>query len=290
MSFRRLLFRLVISLLLLTITWGCVNVFSTADLRTEAAMSADGAAKARTLLQQMGAAHRIDAWDQAQTYTATFTDKFNGFIGKRTKPFPDDSTTLQLSYIPQTFDGRLTILDGKFKGKQWGIQAWQTYTQTEGEAPTFEENKDAKFWVPTYQYFIEFPNRIQQATAVAYAGEATINGIVCEGVIASWDTVAPQREVDQYLIWLNKSDHKIVKLEYTIREYGRSLAGAASFKDYKQFEGLTLPTYLPVESPLVKKGYLHEMRLVDLTFDQVPVSAIRVRGNLPNMGDQKVGS
>jgi len=49
--------------------------------------------------------------------------------------------------------------------------------------------------------------RIQNANALAYAGQATVNGKNCEGVLASWNTTAPQRDIDQYLIWLD-SDTK----------------------------------------------------------------------------------
>lgn len=37
-------------------------------------------------------------------------------------------------------------------------------------------------------------------TAVAYAGKQQIEGIICEGVLASWNQVAPQKTIVQYPI------------------------------------------------------------------------------------------
>lgn len=46
-----------------------------------------------------------------------------------------------------------------------------------------------------------------------YGGDKTINGNLCDGVLASWETTKPQRKIDQYLIWIDRETKRICKLE-----------------------------------------------------------------------------
>ena len=275
------------TLLLILAATGLIGYFHLADLRTETAVEGSDAARARALLKQMAVAHNADAWNELKTYRVSFEDEFYGPVGAFGNPFPGNRGVFDLTYIPGSFDGQMTFTEGKYKGRTWGIQSWQTYAAEKGSAPVFGKNKDAYFWLPTYQYFIEFPLRIQEATALNYAGGRTIGGIRCEGVIASWGDTAPQKDVDQYLIWLDAETHRIVKLEYTIRELYYFLTGAAYYKDYKNFNGVLLPTYFPVESNLVPSGLLHEMRITDFAADPVPVSTLRPKADLENTGGAK---
>lgn len=234
----------------------------------------------------MGEAHGMKHWGNIETYSVLLEDQFFGLIGKSAHAYKTDSARLQLDYIPGTFDGRLTILNGKKKDERWGVQSWQTYKKLPGEKLIFKKDKDAQFWVPTYQYFIEFPMRIQKATAFAYAGEQMINGVSCLGIIASWNTIRPQKDIDQYLIWINQENKRIVKLEYTIREQFKFLTGAVYYNNYQNYNGLWLPGNMPVESN-IKKGLLHEMRVLEFQPNQVSVEDLRPKPNLKVMGDDK---
>lgn len=266
---------------------GTLLITSCSDLRTKVSKKTPDERKAKELLHKMGAAHGIANWEKLATYTVTFEDEFFGKIGNNAKPYPEANTQFELDYIPGTFDGRMTFKGGEWDGNVWGMQSWNTYELNSEGKTEFKENKDARFWVPTYQYFIEFPSRIQEATAFAYAGERTIDGIACEGIIASWNTTKPQRKIDQYLIWIAKDTKRIYKLEYTIRELYSFLTGAAYFKDYKNYDGIYLPSKLPVESNLSKNGWLHEMRIIDFTANKVEKSALRPNKDLDQMGDEK---
>lgn len=279
---------LFLGLLLLIGLLGGIGFFHLADLQTEIAKESTNEQKARELIALMATAHNVQAWDSIGTYRAGFDDEFYGFVGKNGNPFPGSKGVFDLDYIPGSFDGRMTFTHGDYEGKTWGIQSWKTYTSEGGSAPAFEQDNDIFFWLPTYQYFIEFPLRIQEATAFNYAGKQTFNGIACEGVIASWNDTAPQKGIDQYLIWLDAKTHRIVKLEYTIRELYNFLTGAVYFRDYVDFDGIVLPTYLPVESNLVASGeWLHEMRITSFAADPVPVSTLRPDAELRGMGTAK---
>ena len=252
----------------------CVNVFKLVDLRVHDENVSSNPEKAQQLLSEMGIAHGIANWDSIQTYNVSFEDEFYGFIGKQAHPFKEQEMKFSLNFIPKTFNGQLEIVSGKEKGTLWGIQSWETYRKDTDGNMSEKKNKDMKFWIPTYQYFIEFPSRIQEASSIDYVGEKIIDGIKTEGIIASWNTIEPQKDIDQYVIWLDSESKRIVKVEYTVRDAYRFVSGAAYFQDYKEYNGLLLPSKLPVESNLLKDGLLHTMSITDFKADLVSVDSL----------------
>jgi len=132
-----------------------------------------------------------------------------------------------------------------------------------------------KFYLPTYQYFIEFPNRIQEATSIDYLGTKIINGIKSEGIIASWNTVAPQKDLDQYLIWIDAKSKRIIKIEYTIRDKFKFVSSEAYFHDYKDYGGIILPSTMPVKSNLKKNGYISKVIIKEFNPNNKSSSALR---------------
>jgi len=273
--------------ILLTITGGYLSTLGTSDLRTETAKNSSNEKLAKALLQDMANAHGIEHWKNIMTYEVELEDVFMGSIGQMSHPYSEDTILLSLIYIPNTFDGRLEFLSGLREGTRWGIQSWKTYIDSERKGFRFRESDEITFWLPTYQYFIEFPMRIQNANALNYAGEKEINGKICEGVLASWNTTAPQYHTDQYLIWLDKETKRIAKLEYTIREMTNFIRGAVYFNDYKDFDGILLPTSLPVESNLVEDEILHEMKILDFFKNPITQKELRPNNALKVMGDEK---
>jgi hypothetical protein len=252
---------------------GCINVFKLSDLRSDNLLDNNEEAKARQLMTEMGIAHGIDKWKDITTYTVNFGEEFYGFIGKQGNPFKNKSTSLSLSYIPKTSNGQIEILSGRERGTIWGVQENQAYIIFDDELMTTVD-EDILFWVPTYQYFIEFPNRIQEATSISYVGKDTINGAICEGVLASWNTVKPQKDIDQYLIWIDSATKRIAKLEYTIRDINKYISGSAYFINYNDYEGIILPSEFLVESNLVKKGLLHKMSIYNFTRDYMHINSL----------------
>lgn len=243
---------------------GIYFFFRLADLRTDVPVIPGQRAKAVRLIEEMGVAHRISAWDSIPAYRVKYVDDFFGTIGEASNPFEDPRVEFHLWYSPKGSDGELEILTGAEKGKKWGMRAGQAYEQMVTEEWKEVDHREVKFWIPTYQYFIEFPRRIQEATVIEYVGSRQINGIAVEGVLATWNTAEPQRDIDQYIIWLDRDTKRIVKVEYTVREFYAFVKGAAYFQNYQEFYGLLLPTEMPVESNLVKEGLLHKMGILDV--------------------------
>ena len=269
------------------LTIGYLFFLGTADLRTELAKNSENKEKADELFNRMAEAHQIENWFDVQTYTVQMEDKFFGEMGNFSSPYPEDTVQFLANYIPRTFDGRLQFITGQQTGLVWGIQSWKTYVNHPTKGLKFVEKDAISFWLPTYQYFIEFPLRITKADARNYAGQKMINGKNCEGLLISWNTTAPQRNIDQYLVWLDPETYLIVKLEYTIREMYNFLKGAVYFEDYQDYEGIILPASMPVESNLLAEGFLHEMRLMNFIKNPLEVKELRPNRALLPLGDSK---
>lgn len=244
------------------------------DLRPDGYAYANDIARAKQLIEEMGKAHQIDNWNNLETYNIIFEGEFYGFLGKRSNPFKEQKIEVSLNYIPNTNDGQLKILSGKEKNEIWGIQSGQTYYLDEKGKPIIKENKDMKFHIPTYQYFIEFPRRIQEATSIDYLGTKMIDGVKSEGIIASWNTVAPQKNLDQYIIWIDAESKRIIKIAYTIRNQFRFVSAEAYFQDYKNYGRIILPSRMPVKSNLSRKGYLNKISIKGFTPNKVSSSSL----------------
>ncbi len=264
---KRLFRYLLLGVLLVLLVSGIIGYFKLSDLRSGYNLPDDDPEKVKTLLAAMAKVHRTHMWDSLETYQVTYSEEFYGLIGKMGNPFAEAQTKFSLNYLADAFTGQLRIISGEDHGLTWGLQAGQAYTM--GENGEFVKDDDAviQFWLPTYQYFVEFARRIQEANAYQYMGDHEINGESVEGFLASWNTVEPQRDIDQYIVWISKASKRIVKVEYTIREMYPFLTGAAYFEDYQEFEGILLPTEFPVESNLVGEGLLHTMKILDFKGD-----------------------
>ena len=251
----------------LLFTSGC-SLRKLADLRDGLSLDSIDESKARTLLTKMADAHGASNWRKIFLYHAQFEDEFFGLTGKLGHPYKESYVKFSLTFNTKNQNGKLLFDSGKLKGHAWGIQQGKTYTKEPNRAAVVRADKDIAFWLPTYKYFIEFPARIQETTIATYVGTREIDGHTCEGILASWNQLAPQPDIDQYVIWVDAEHYQIVRIDYTIREQYKFLTGAVYFKDYKTFDGLLLPTRMPVTSNIKKNGWLHEMRLLSFVADK----------------------
>jgi len=262
------------------------------DIRTDY-VKKDGTAtsnlkKGKTLLQNIHAGQNPTAWEDIEVYELTLEDEFFGLQGSLAKPFPEKKVSMQAVYAPGTYDGKLTFNEGKFKGKTWGIQSWKTYTQDDGSQAVFDKSKKITFWVPTYQYFIELPSRIQAANVISYAGEKSFKGQDYDLVYATWKMQEPQKDIDQYMIWINKKTNTVDLVEFTIRDQLGFLTGTAFYEDLKDVgEGVLLPKNISIRSDKGSKNMLHQMRLSNFKANHIPLNSVRPDPNLKSMGDDK---
>ncbi|MCI4669820.1 MAG: hypothetical protein MRZ79_16920 [Bacteroidia bacterium] len=235
-----------------------------ADLSNEETKSNTNA-QAKAILEAAAKAHGVEKWNSVSTYEVSFKDEFYGAMGNFASPYKGGSVSLRLQYIPKQADAKLTFTEGKSKGEVWGLSQGITY---KGDMSSGKEAKDATFWLPTYQYFIEFPARILEAEIFRLAGKEEINGRPKDMVFVSWKKVEAQKDFDQYIVWVDQESKLISKVAYTIREANNWVTGHAMFEDLKDYGGIIFPTKMPVGSNLLKEGkLLHTMSIEDVKFD-----------------------
>ena len=253
---------------LIFMLFGCVNVFKLSDLTPPNHHSNSASKlKAKELLQEMALAHKVTLWDSIGNYTVELQDDFYGFVGKQSSPFKEASATVKLDYISNEFSGQLEILTGKEKGNKWGFYQNQTFEIIDDKV-NLKHNEDIQFWIPTYQYFLEFPSRILEADQADFVGTRDIDGVNAQCVLVSWVTLSAQKAIDQYLILLHPTTKRIIKIEFTIRDVNKFAKGGIYYNNYKEFYGIPIPTELPVESNLVKDSYLHKMHIKSIKTTQ----------------------
>ena len=262
------------------------------DIRTEAAKSSGTTEinlnKGKDLLENIHPGQSPAAWEGIEVYELTLVDEFFGLMGNIASPFPDNRMTAQAVYAPGSYDGKLTFSSGKLKGETWGIQSWKTYTQKNGDKPVFAKHKKAAFWVPTYQYFIELPARIQNATIISYAGEQTFNGQTYDLVYATWKSQEPQKDIDQYMVWINQKTKMMDLVEFTVRDAFGGTTGVAFYEDLQEVtEGLLLPKQISIKTKKENDNLLHQIKLSDFKANHVSVNEVRPDANLKVVGDDK---
>ncbi|WNJ16334.1 hypothetical protein [Pontibacter sp. G13] len=232
--------------------------------------------RARQILSEMQIAHGVEHWNKFQTYSVAFQDEFYGLIGSIANPFPNNRADVILTYTPGEFTGKASFVSGKWQGKTWGYTQNRTYEEDKEGNLNFEENSTIKFWVPTYQYFLELPARITEADQMAYAGTDEWNGRPQDLVLVSWKSLSPQKDIDQYVLWIDQETHRITLIEYTIREIMKSAKGCAFFEDYETYGGILLPSKIPVKQKREQADNLHQMSINAVTFDSIPTTQLAV--------------
>ncbi|TNE46049.1 MAG: hypothetical protein EP343_25115 [Deltaproteobacteria bacterium] len=245
---------------------GFVMLNHLSDLRTPSlkkGVTTAMEAKGRLLLQQsMKALGGAKAWKKfkQQTLRVKMTDTWVlNFMTKMFVPKNLSGVTLALTFQPNQTNSRLQFLSGPRKGSTWGIQNWMTYTVKGKQALDWKHDKDIKFFLPTYQYFALMPFYLSEAQKVAYAGEKKLNGKAYHLVFATWKDYKPQRDMDQYLIWVEKESKRIHYVEFTVRDKLASIRSTAKLLNYKKVQGLWLPHRVDVQQQPSSKKWMHKM-------------------------------
>ena len=103
-------------------------------------------------------------------------------------------------------NGKLTTVSGEDSSEVWHYNNGLSYKRKEPQFRlTHVEDRNIEFWVPTYAYFIELPFRILEADALEHFGSERVGDRRYSKILASWNSVEPQKEIDQYLIYLDEN-------------------------------------------------------------------------------------
>ena len=116
-----------------------------------------------------------------------------------------------------------------------------------------------------------FMRMVASPWRVVYAGEVEISGRPMVRVVVSWGTVAPQDDVDQYILYLDRETARLHWLEYTVRDQMAHFVGRTRYSDWRTIEGLQVPFLMQVVDELGQtETGLHEMVVAQARFGQTP--------------------
>ncbi len=57
-------------------------------------------------------------------------------------------------------------------------------------------------------------------------------------VMATWNGFEPQRNIDQYVLWIDREAGKLDYMTFTVRDQGGFIAATISYLDYQNVDGL----------------------------------------------------
>lgn len=218
------------------------------------------------LLQRMSSAHGLANWERMGPYEVKIEDTFYGTVNKAISPYEKGHMSGHLSLNYANWDGLLTFEKGQPKGTTWEINHGTYIIQKPKKKANPGNHREVKFWIPTYKYFIEMPKRLQEGTVRALLPEADYNGKTYNRIIFSWNKLSPQKELDQYVIWIDQETDQIALVQYTIREIGKVFSGLAEMHDYRNVEGIMIPFSMRVKPKLDASEYMHRMELKEVKF------------------------
>lgn len=246
-------------------------------------------ARGRAVLAQMLEAHGGEAWARTKSLELVATDEWRGMFAVLGNPWPEDKVQVDLRYRVGSFDGQAEFLAGDRAGLVWGVQAWRTYTRAPGAAPVFQEDADIRFMLPALQYLFELPIRIQGAELVAYAGDGMLEGRPCDVVLATWGSLDGHRGADQFVLYVDRETHRLLKAHYTVRDFAGFAEGAVYYDDYRAVDGVLIP----FSQRIVSAGddppdeWIHTVQVSDARTNTVPAEVFVADAALPVLGDVK---
>lgn len=234
------------------------------DLLRQRAQSLD-TQYARQLLQDVAndlyQSSGIPRWRDLTGAEYHLQDEYFGILGWMIRPWPHNPQDLVFRFEPAKDNGVIHFQD-KTSGKtySWGIHEWNAWSRNPGEPAVYGDD-EVKFVVPTLQYFLEMPFRLaDEAEIVDYAGEITQDGVTYHQVYATWGHYGPQNLIDQYVIWIRKSDNRMIRVDFTVRDKASFITGSVVYDDYRNVNGYLLPHRLSIgsmeENPSIMHRYI----------------------------------
>ncbi|MFT4601343.1 MAG: hypothetical protein ACI857_001523, partial [Arenicella sp.] len=202
-------------------------------------------------------------------------------------------------YVVNSFDGQVTFNDGKTKDEIAGIQSWKYYEKVDTGKYDFEvkNNKSQVFGIAAFQYFTEIVGRMSNAEIIRYAGEKEFNGTNYDLVYATWKTEAAHKEVDQYILYFNKTTKMLDYASYTLRDNYLKIPGSGmmygsiAFTDYKKIDGYMVPhtqsVFLMKPEEKLKK-YIHRLTIDSFSFDGFDKGELYPDKTIKTIGDSKL--
>ncbi len=290
---RQLILLFALAFLIVLGVGGITIAFYVADIRpmelkkgyiTEAAAS-----KGKELLVRTANMHGIQKWNMHKNLEIIGVDDWFHWMGRVfINPFPNARQKIKLQLLLGTWTSRLELLDASGSIEVWGIQAWNTYRSQVGQNPVFQPDKEIRFFLPTFQWWFEFPFRIVSATVITALPD--IQDSSFDRVFVTWNSLEPNRELDQYIVYINKETGLIDRIEYTIRDMGGFTTGATNFLDYHSVDGVMVP--FQFEASVIMPGgfeqVMHRVTVGSASWDTITPDRLLPNQDIKSEKDSKV--
>lgn len=242
-----------------------------ADIRPDSLKSTtrpDVDARGRQLLAEVIKAHGgLDHWKQVKTVEVTARDHWEHWVGR-------------LMFMPQKESGQLMrwqtslggdqvyieMQEGPNKGEKWVMQDWPLYRASPGDQPDYGAGKKIHFYVATMNYALQLPFRSANAEVVRYGGQGSLRGKPYDLIYTTWHTAEPQKDTNQYVLWVDPVTHELAYLQLTDRELMKGAAGFMGFSGWRTINGLKVPSRITSYKDAENHVILHELVIESAAF------------------------
>ncbi|MBI4385107.1 MAG: hypothetical protein HY579_13875 [Nitrospinae bacterium] len=277
--------KIFVILLTAGILSGCL-----ADIRPEALKSdlrADADTRGRQLLREVIDAHGgLDNWKQARTVEFVARDHWEHWMGR-------------IMFMPQEESGQLMrwqtslggdqafieMQEGPNKGERWVMQGWPMYRAQPGGQPDYGAGRKIHFYVASMNYALQMPFRSANAEIVRYGGQSSLRGREYDLIYITWQSAEPQKDVNQYVLWVDPRTHELEYLQLTDRELMKAASGFMEFGGWRTIDGLKVPSRITSYKDVEKNVVMHELVVESAAFGVELRREARSKAPAPVMGE-----
>lgn len=265
-----------------------------ADLRTSAIdrSAPDREQKAIDLLNKAIESQNLGVLADSETYSYKATDNWKGLFAL-VNPFPKDNEPMEMRFRPRSFDSQFYYLNAK-DTTLYGVQSFNYYKINPDGNVKLKGKRALSYALPAIQYLFELPIRIKEAPILKYAGIKEFEGSTYDVVFATWESLEPNKEFDQYLLYISQDTGLLTLASYTVRGASfpspRNIYGSIRYEDIKEnADGIKYPTtlHIQINGPKSKRKSIRKMTLKELELNRFKVSKLYPDNELEFLGDSK---
>lgn len=269
--------RLVVLLALVgCVASSCLSDVRSASLRAGVGVTREGGAAARKALVRAAERQGFAAWRRTPGEHLTLQDRWpSGVAAWFAVPWaPGDP--FELEAVRGSQAGLLRLTRGDEAGCEHVRRAdgSTAYVDAAGVVREVEGDELTDFFLPAIRYLADFPFRILEAELFAPAGEAPFGGRVFDRYLATWKSLAPNSEFDQYVVWVARDTGRVEVIEYTSRAEFRFSHYGTVFDQFERVDGVELPRRITIVSELAEdcmQNYLHRFVVEEREFTPVSI-------------------
>ncbi|MBL4708816.1 MAG: hypothetical protein JKY48_10310 [Flavobacteriales bacterium] len=241
--------------------------------------------KGKRILNAYVESNGYNKFSSVNTYQVTAHEHWKGMMGNMGNPWPDSRPSFQMKFVPDVnqYNTKVELMSDKNKGDVWGTKGALSsvyYEESGKEREGIDEGK-MSFMLANYQWWMEFPYRLNELTNVSYAGQQEREGQQYDLVLATWgNDLKVSKDYDQYVLWFNRSTGLIDLVSFTYRKVPMMspsfMYGTAILSDYRKVNGINLPysQKFQINGPSSEKKYAHHFEISKIEFNSFDKSEV----------------